>query len=166
MEKIVIHWTAGANIPNKTDKKHYHYLFDSAGQLHAGYFKPEDNIICKNGKYAEHTGGGNTGSIGVALCGMYGFKNSKNQGKAPITKKQLEACLCFVAGLCVKYGISVKNVLTHYEFGLNNPDTTSKGKIDIIFLPPYPEIPANKVGNFLRGKIIWYMDKIERGVHV
>ena len=46
--------------------------------------------------------------------------------------------------------------MTHYEFGLKNPKTTSAGKIDIIYLPPYPWVSKDEVGSFIRSKIKWY----------
>ncbi len=36
--------------------------------------------IVNNGKYAAHTGGGNTGSIGVSMCAMSGFKSPSYVG--------------------------------------------------------------------------------------
>lgn len=158
MKRIIIHWTAGANSPNATDKQHYHFMVDSNGVVHYGVFQPKDNENCTDGRYAQHTGGGNTGSIGVALCGMCGFTSSKNVGKYPLTKKQCEATFKLCADLCKKYGISVtaQNVMTHYEFGKSHPNTSSAGKIDIIFLPPYPEQTTDKIGDFIRSKIRWY----------
>ena len=32
LNKITIHWTAGTNYPNSTDKQHYHYLVDKEGK--------------------------------------------------------------------------------------------------------------------------------------
>ena len=46
------------------------------------------------------------------------------------------------------------------EFGLKNPKTTSAGKIDIIYLPPYPWVAKEDVGSFIRTKIKWYLNKI------
>mgnify|MGYP003620530055 FL=1 len=60
LDKIIIHWTAGAPVPNAVDKEHYHFIIDQEGKAHIGNYKPEDNINCKDGKYARHTGGGNT----------------------------------------------------------------------------------------------------------
>ncbi|MDD3594766.1 MAG: hypothetical protein PHX18_09115 [Candidatus Gastranaerophilales bacterium] len=37
--------------------------------------------------------------------------------------------------------------------------TSSAGKIDIIYLPPYTDIKADDVGNFIRKKIKWYFEK-------
>lgn len=50
--------------------------------------------------------------------------------------------------------------MIHYEFGIANPKTSSGDKIDIIFLPPYPNVAKNEVGNFIRNKAKWYFDKI------
>ena len=159
MKRIIIHWTAGSYSPNATDLQHYHYLVDSVGVVHYGKYKPEDNENCADGRYAQHTGGGNTGSIGVSMCGMCGFRSSANLGKYPLTKKQCESTFKLCAELCKKYNIPVtkNNVMTHYEFGKANPKTSSAGKIDIIYLPPYPEQTADKIGDFIRNKIRWYM---------
>lgn len=158
MKRIIIHWTAGAYKPNATDLQHYHYLIDSEGNIHNGKFKPEDNENCQDGRYAQHTGGGNTGSIGVALCGMCGFTGVNNVGKYPLTKKQCEACFKLCSQLSIAYNIPIasNHIMTHYEFGKANPKTTSAGKIDIVYLPPYPDILRSKVGDFIRNKIRWY----------
>lgn len=162
MNKIIIHWTAGAYTPNSTDLRHYHYLIDKNGRINCGIFRPEDNENCNDGKYAQHTGGGNTGAIGVALCGMYGFSSATKLGCYPLTKIQCEALFSFVAKLSKKYKIKIDNnhIMTHYEFGLKNPKTTSAGKIDIIYLPPYPQIKQQKIGDFIRSKVLWYSTKI------
>ena len=160
MNKIIIHWTGGAWFPNATDKEHYHFLIDKNGKVINGKFKVEDNENCNDGKYAVHCGGGNTGAIGVSMCGMYGFKSSKAVGPYPLTKTQCEACFKLVAQLCKKHLINLNNVLTHYEFGQAHPKTSSNGKIDITFLPPYPEIKQNQIGSFIRNKVKWYLEKI------
>ena len=161
MKRIIIHWTAGTGSPNSVDKQHYHYLIDSQGKIHNGIFTPEDNLNCYDGRYAAHTGGGNTASIGVAMCGMCGFKGADNVGKYPLTRVQCESMFKLVAELAKKYAIAVtsNNVMTHYEFGLKNPKTSSAGKIDIIHLPPFPGVPKDKIGDFIRSKIRWYLGK-------
>lgn len=162
MKRIVIHWTAGTNQPNKTDYEHYHYLINGDGIIVKGKYEPAENENCQDGKYAAHTGGGNTGSIGVALCGMHGFKNRIAVGNYPLKKKQCETAFKLVAELCKKFNIKIspETVLTHYEFGVNHPNTTSKGKIDIIYLPPYPEVSQAGVGDFIRNKVKWYYERI------
>jgi N-acetyl-anhydromuramyl-L-alanine amidase AmpD len=156
MKRIIIHWTAGTYTPNQTDKEHYHFLIDAQGNVFNGKFKPEDNENCNDGKYAAHTGGGNTGSVGVALCAMAGFRSSFNVGLYPITKIQCERMFKLCAELSKKYNIAVENIMTHYEFGKAYPTTTSAGKIDIIYLPPYPNVRTADIGSFIRQKIKWY----------
>lgn len=164
MKRIVIHWTAGSHYPSEYEKLHYHFLVDKSGVVHKGKFRPEDNEICKPQKYAMHTGGGNTGSIGVAICAMAGFKNKNCVGNYPILKKQFESTMELCAQLVNKYKIKItpQTVLTHYEFGVKNPKTTSAGKIDIIFIPPYPWVTQYEAGSFIRAKIKWYLQKINQ----
>ena len=156
MKRIIIHWTAGTYFPNGTDLEHYHYLIDKNGKIYNGKYMPEDNENCSDGKYAAHTGGGNTGSVGIALCGMYGFKNGDNAGRYPITSVQCEVLFELTADLCRKYKINISEntVMTHYEFGKKYPETSSRGKIDIIFLPPYPNLIYNEIGGFIRNQVI------------
>lgn len=158
MKRIIIHWTAGGNTANATDKQHYHYIVNGDGKIVNGIYKPEDNLNCNDGRYAQHTGGGNTGSIGVSMAGMCGFTSSQNVGKYPLTKIQCERTFKLIAELCKKYNIDINplTVMTHYEFGKRNPKTTSFGKIDIVFLPPYPTVAKDKIGDFIRGKALWY----------
>ena len=63
MKRIILHWTAGTYYPTEYEKEHYHFLIDKTGKIYSGKFSPENNEICRIGKYAAHTGGGNTGSI-------------------------------------------------------------------------------------------------------
>ena len=127
-----------------------------------GVYKPEDNENCNDGRYAQHTGGGNTGAIGVSMCGMAGFTSPNNVGRYPLTRKQVESMFYFCAKLCKKYNIAItpQTVMTHYEFGQKNPKTTSFGKIDIVYLPPFPNVARDKIGDFIRDKIRWYYDKV------
>ncbi len=163
MKRIILHWTAGSYMPNAHDLECYHFLIDSKGCIHNGKFSPENNLVCKKGCYAAHTGGGNTGSIGVSFCGMFGFKNKNETGKYPITPKQFEAGMKLCAELCIKYNLEItpQTVMTHYEFGKINPHTTSAGKIDITYIPPYPWVDKNDVGSFIRTKIKWYRNQIQ-----
>ena len=165
VKRIVLHWSAGRYYPTEFEKNHYHYLIDADGNVYEGFYKPEDNDNCNDGKYAAHTGGGNTGSIGVCMCGMYGYKSKTFRGDFPLKANQFEACMKFVAELCEKYGLAInKNtVLTHYEFGQANPKTTSFGKIDITYIPSYPWVTKQDAGNFIRSKVRWYKEKYIRG---
>lgn len=167
MNKIVIHWTAGVYNPNESDFQHYHYLVTGDGLIVKGKYPVDANKICKtdskgNALYAAHCGGGNTGAIGVSMCGMAGFKNSKQVGNYPLKKIQVEACFQLVAKLCKEYKIPITpdTVMTHYEFGMKHPKTSSAGKIDIIYLPPYPDESIGTISNFIRNKIKWYYCKL------
>lgn len=163
LSKITIHWTGGYYYPTFHEQSSYHFLVKDDGQTVYGFNAPEANLNCKDGTYAAHTGGGNTGNIGVAMCAMRGYKSKNQKGDYPITKIQFEACMKLVAELCIKYGIPVtpQTVFTHYEFGLRNPNTTSAGKIDITDIPPYPFVIASDCGAFIRSKVKWYIGKIK-----
>jgi len=161
MKRIILHWTAGKYKPNSCDIEHYHYLVSGDGSVYHGNFSPKDNEVCKSGRYAMHTGGGNTGSIGVAMCAMYGFKNENNVGEYPITPIQFERTMKLCAELIKGFNLSISEdtLMTHYEFGQKHRNTTSFGKIDIIYLPPYPFVLRNDVGAFIRAKVGWYLER-------
>lgn len=154
-KSIVCHWTGGTYVPNQWELEHYHYLIDGNGKVIKGIYKPEDNLNCSNGKYAPHCGGGNTGRIGVALCGMY---NSSYH----IKRLQLEAMCKLVAQLCKKYNLPINTdtVITHSEFGVKHPSTTSFGKIDIDKLPCIALYDRKSCGNWIRNKVNWYRSKM------
>lgn len=163
LSKITIHWTAGTDAPTINELACYHFLVDSVGRCWNGKHKPEDNLNCKDGNYAAHTGGGNTGNIGIAMCGMAGYRNPHDAGRYPITAYQFESCMQKVAELCSIYGIDVtpQTVFTHYEFGLRNPKTSSAGKIDITYIPPYSWVTKEDCGSFIRSKVKWYLNRIK-----
>ena len=152
---IIIHWTGGVYEPNSTDREHYHFLVDGNGRVINGKYKPSDNINCNDGRYAAHCGGGNTGRIGIALCGMW-------SNDYPIKRIQLEAMCKKVAELSKIYGIPIKNttIMTHSEFGHKNPHTSSFGKIDIDKLPCIALYDRTLIGNWIRNKVNWYRSKM------
>lgn len=154
--------TAGSYTPNATDLEHYHFLIDGEGKKHNGKHRPEDNENCYDGKYAAHTGGGNTGAIGIALCGMAGYKSPTYIGHFPLKQIQFERAFKLAAELCKTYNIpiSAQTVFTHYEFGRQHPNTSSAGKIDINFIPYLPNLRAENVGGFIRGKVKYYYEKL------
>ncbi len=163
MKRIILHWTAGTYQPNFTDYEHYHYLVTGDALVIKGKHEVYDNKNCTDGNYAAHTGGGNTGSIGVAVCGMLGYKNRDNVGKYPLKSAQCEKLYRLVAELCHKYAIPIgpNTILTHYEFGQKHPQTSSGGKIDITWIPRQTWMQPNEVGNYIRNKVRWYYEKIK-----
>ena len=148
---IIIHWTGGVYTPNPVDKAHYHFLIDGDGRVIKGTHEVQDNLNCKDGNYAAHCGGGNTGRIGIALCGMF-------TSSYPIKRLQLESLCRKCAELSKTYGIPINSntIMTHSEFGHKNPHTTSFGKVDIDKLPCIALYDRQSVGNWLRNKINWY----------
>lgn len=151
MKRIIIHHTAGTYKPNDTDKKAYHFLIDNLGQTHTGVYKPEDNLNCKDGKYAAHTYLGNTGSIGIAACCNYGFTLKKKQSLYPFTLIQFKAIVKLCAELIKKYKISPYHIYTHY--GFDKSKGIKQGKIDITFLPWRPELKPDEVQNYFRQEV-------------
>lgn len=161
MKRIILHWSAGGYTPSQVDFEHYHFLVLKNGDILKGKYTPEDNLNCNDGHYAAHTGGFNTGSIGIALCAMYGYKDPKNPGNYPFLRVQGEAMWAYCATLLKKYGLKPlkDTVLTHYEVGKMLPNSTSAGKIDISFIPYEPLITADEAGDYIRNKVRWYYER-------
>lgn len=137
LTRIILHWTAGGGRPSSLDRAHYHFLVDRDGGEHAGDMPPEANAKPLSRGYAAHTLHCNTGSIGVALCGMMGaVERPFSAGPVPLTEVQVEAACDLVRRLCGKYRIEVqrRTVLTHAEvqptLGIRQ-----RGKWDITWLP-------------------------------
>ena len=167
MKRIIIHWTGGTGTFGTLDAEHYHFAIDWTGKVHQGKHKPEANLDCTDGRYAAHTRRCNTGSIGIALCGMHeAVERPFDPGKNPINHKQIDALAELCADLCEGYGIPVtpQTVLTHAEvqptLGIKQ-----RGKWDITWLPDAkgPMKPVN-VGNILRERIAAEMKEPEAPV--
>lgn len=160
LKRICLHWTAGALRPNPLDLKSYHFVINGDGEVLTGTHKPETNIPPLNtGKYAAHCGGGNSHTIGVALAG-----GPKGYKFGEVTKISFEAGCKLLAELCDRYDIPVtpETVYTHYEFGLRNPLTSSRGKPDINNLPWEPDLKAEAVGDHIRTKVRWYQNEYRK----
>lgn len=153
MQRIIIHWTAGGGRSSSADREHYHKLIEYDGAVVDGTEEIADNMVTSDGDYAAHTRNLNTGSIGVALCGMKGATEYPFQpGDAPLTEKQFRAAAALVADLCRQYAIPVtgRTVLTHAEV---EPTLGVKqaGKWDISRIPFRPDIVgAIPVGDYFR----------------
>lgn len=161
MKRIILHWSGGKYTPSSVDIEHYHFLSDGNGQIIKGKYNPEDNLNCQDGKYAAHCGGYNTGSIGIALCAMYGYKSPTSQGNFPFLRVQAEAMFAYCATLLKKYQLTPTKqcVMTHYEVGKMLPNSTSAGKIDITFIPYEPKLNKDEVGDYIRNKVRWYYER-------
>ncbi len=154
--RVILHWTAGTNVVSSHDKEAYHFIIGGDGSVHDGKHKPEANISTSDGAYAAHTRGCNTGSIGVAVAGMFGAREAPfHAGAYPIRQVQVDALVRLVADLCRKYGIPVtpRTVLSHAEVQ-PTLGIIQAGKWDISWLPgmTLPRDPVS-VGNELRSRI-------------
>jgi N-acetyl-anhydromuramyl-L-alanine amidase AmpD len=162
LERIILHWTAGADGLNEAETDAYHFIVARDGKVYEGQDKPEDNIAPLGAKYAAHTLNCNGGSIGVSLDAMADAKERPfRAGRFPITEAQLDGMAALVARLCVKYGIPVtrRTVLTHAEVQptLGIPQ---RQKWDITWLPGMDKPgDAVAVGDVLRARITAAMPK-------
>jgi hypothetical protein len=134
-------------------------IVDTNNQVVVGTYTPESNFRTlgrrKTG-YASHCGGGNSWVIGVALSG--------GTESRPLTEQQCERAWELIASLCLEYDIPITEatVYTHYEFGLKNPRTVSRGKLDINKLWHEPKLKPGEVGNYIRNKVTWYYNKLNK----
>jgi hypothetical protein len=118
MSRLVIHWTAGAGAPSAEDLESYHILIDRVGLPHRGDHSIRDNLNTIDDDYAAHTRALNTGSIGLALCGMAGANRAPfAPGRFPLTRPQWNNALLAAADLCERYGIAPERntLLMHCE---------------------------------------------------
>ena len=160
MKRIIMHWTAGGHTVSATDKRHYHFIIDGAGNVQKGNHAPEVNAhIAKpndGATYAAHTRGANTGSIGIAVAAMRGaVERPFNAGPSPITEAQVDALVTQVAALCKRYGIPVtrETVLTHAEVQ-RTLGIAQRGKWDITWLPNMTgPIDPVALGDMLRARV-------------
>ncbi len=156
MQRIISHWTAGTHTANAVDRRAYHFLIQGDGSIAMGDCAPEDNLNVRDGKYAAHTRGCNTGSIGVAFCAMAGaVERPFNAGRYPITAAQISAWSRLVSALAERYRIPItrQTVLTHAEvqptLGIQQ-----RNKWDIVWLPGMTAVGnAIEVGDRLRAMV-------------
>lgn len=144
INKIIIHHTGGSYKACYVDKQCYHYIIQGDGTIVTGVYKPEDNINCKDGKYAQHTYLGNTGAIGVAVACNYKYSMfDKTSTPYPLNKKQYSSLINLIVELIRKYNIKLNDVTTHYMH--DKQKNIKQGKSDITYLPWEPNISPNKV---------------------
>jgi len=156
LHRIHLHWTAGSYGDIALERSHYHLIVLEDGRAVMGDLKPEANVNTRDGSYAAHTRGANSGSIGVALDAMGGARERPfDAGRYPITSRQLHGMAVEVADLCDTYDIPVTkwSVLTHAEIG-PTLGVRQRGKWDITWIPGMkrPGDPI-KVGDMLREMI-------------
>lgn len=156
LQRIILHWSAGAAGNQAEDIDHYHHIVTRDGRRVQGKYRPEDNLSTADGRYAAHTLNCNTGSIGMAMDAMRGaVERPFSAGPEPITDAQLSAFVIWVAEVARAYGIPItqRTVLTHAEVQ-PTLGIAQRGKWDICWLPGM-ESPGDAVlvGNRLRSMI-------------
>ncbi|MBW4656615.1 MAG: N-acetylmuramoyl-L-alanine amidase [Kaiparowitsia implicata GSE-PSE-MK54-09C] len=146
LDRIIVHWTAGAHRASGLNKSHYYILIEADGMLVRGTPSIAANRIGGTGPRA-------SGSIGVSLCCMAGAIESLfKAGSAAMPMAQWETLPAVLADLCRLFGIPVtpKTVLSHAEvqamLGIKQ-----RGKWDISRLAFEPKIVGAKAcGDRLR----------------
>ena|SRR2546425_1659655 len=146
VRRVVMHWTAGGPSPSFFERLHYHFLIDREGVVHRGRFPV--------GRWPPHTRRLNTGSIGIALCGMAQATPAPLRvGPSPITAAQLEALPVIAAQVLGRYGLPVteQTLLSHCEVPrvYGRPQ---RGKWDIAWVPGLTGLAPQHVGDRLRNE--------------
>ena len=170
---IIGHWTAGGYSPNNLDKKSYQLLVNAVGKVTYGL---------KVGNTAS-TGGMNSITYNIACCGgtdKCPIVPAQMESFCKIVANELKQ-----RGLSVdkfythaEIGEMVRNYQTKHKGGnLKNADCSGKlitdllpynsylpqnvGKVDLRKLPNKDKVltsySAKTSGDYLRGKIKWYM---------
>lgn len=178
-ERIVIHWTAGGHLATDHDRCSYHYLIEhherdpedpdddvtrviSGVPVEANMRPAADRpSYCRDAEhgYAAHTRGFNTGSVGLALCGMRGAKDLRpdrpvDPGSQPITKRQVSSLIGTCASLLAEYDLEVSEdtLFTHVEAEWLH-GRRQRGKWDISWLPHRQDLAPREVGPWIREQV-------------
>ena len=162
MRRIICHWSEGHYTANSTDLEHYHILIQGDGSVIGGDHAISDNVSVQDDDYAAHTKGCNTGSIGVALCGMVGCREQPFAGgPEPVKQSQWDTMVQVVAELCKFYKIPVKptTVLGHGEVQ-GTLNITQRGKWDPMVWPWDPSVSRAEVGKALRTQVQSALDDL------
>ena len=160
MDRIILHWTAGADGVTPHEADSYNFVIGRDGTITPGEHPPEAqppaNVARGSAHYAAHTRACNSNSIGVSLDAMAdAVERPFSAGRYPITELQIDVMATFVADLCRKYRIPVtrRTVLSLAEvqptLGIRQ-----NAKWDISWLPGMdkPGDPV-AVGDQLRARI-------------
>ncbi len=159
MDRLIVHWTAGASTASALDREHYHILVEASGNLVRGDKSIKDNLSAMDGVYAAHTLGCNTKSIGISLCGMAGAVESPfRPGPSPINREQWSVAAHVAADLVRKYGIPLDNthVLSHGRVQANL-GIAQRGKWDIIRFPWNLSVQGEECDEAFRAELRKYL---------
>jgi hypothetical protein len=150
-QRIILHWTGGSYTPNATDLRHYHYLVRGDGQIVPAMPVERNMVSPAAPDRANHTRNLNTGSVGVAFCGMAGAKEKGPYGNFPLKRGQVIAGCTFVAELLDAWRMpcTVDTVFTHSE-AQRIHGVAQAGKWDIDVFPWSPHLTPRECGSMLR----------------
>jgi hypothetical protein len=160
MKRVIFHWTVGRYKANDFEKEHYHFLIEGDGNVVRGEHSIADNVSTADGKYAAHTLGCNTGSIGISACCMMNCQESPFQaGPCPMTETQFEVMAEVAAELCKFYDIPVtsRTVLGHGEVQINL-GIKQRGKWDAMVMPWNTRLNTSQVGESFRTLVRKHME--------
>jgi hypothetical protein len=121
MNRLIVHHTGGTHTANSADRAAYHVLIQGDGSVVAGDHPIEANAPGRplvSGRYAPHTRGLNTGSIGVSICAMAGAVwSTPGTCRWFPTALQMHGAVVEIASLVRRFGIEVtrRTLLTHAE---------------------------------------------------
>lgn len=158
-QRLVIHWTGGGPDPSAYERTRYHYLVTQP----TGYVVPGVPValnmrrISRAARYAAHTGGMNSFSVGLAFCGMLGAGRGRRFGRYPLAEHQVRRGLAFVAFACRLWGLDPANpahLFTHHEaWTLHRvKGAANDAKWDVNELAFAPELAPDQVGDWLRAE--------------
>jgi hypothetical protein len=150
---FVLHWTGGRHLANSVDRAAYNVLVElthEGPRLIEGTHGLVANLRLPlaSGAYAMHTGGANSGRIGLAFCGE-GHPDHR------LTEAQVLAGLDFAAACCLEWGLNPldpKRLCSHFEMwtihGIRGAQNHVKP--DIRRLPWLPHLSEAETGGWLR----------------
>lgn len=153
--RVILHWTGGGPRASSIDREHYHFLVEQDGTIVRGRHSIADNDTARDGRYARHTLGLNTGSVGLAVCGMLDARERPfHPGPAPINARQLDILCALTARICARYGIEPgpATVLGHGEVQATLK-VAQRQKWDPLVLPWNPGLSRAEVGDLMRAKV-------------
>lgn len=122
MNRLIWHHTGGGYTPSPLDLRHYHGVIDGDGQVVPGLHPVSANAPgqpLRPGRYAAHTRGLNTGSIGLSVAAMAGaqWRDPFGSTRHPVRPVQIDALIVESARLCLRHGIAPhrRTTLSHAE---------------------------------------------------
>lgn len=156
---ISMHWTAGTYFPNGLELAHYHGGVSWDGHV-ARYGKWNDYTA-----NLPHTWGRNSELIGLTACAMAGA-NTANFGRYPAREEQIEELCLACAEVAYLKKIQVTDIRTHAEwalldgYGPQSGDPETRWDLAILKSGACTPAIARKTGDYLRGKIGWYLNRL------